>query len=206
MASEGDAPRRAGTIWVLDLIDPVPTVRPDVAADFRRASPDDLPALAAAYEGNTKAALSWRFERGLSCYTAWVEGILAAYGWVSFEEEYVGELNLRIRLVPGEAYIWDCVTLPVFRKNHLYSALLTYMVKALRKSELRRVWIGADLDNLGSQRGIARAGFRSVADLVVAKVFARSQIWAAARPGVPDSLINEAQRVFLNNREKLWLG
>lgn len=206
MAADGDIPRRVGTIWVLDLIDPVPTVTPDVAADFRRAGPDDLPALAAAYEGNTTAALGWRFERGLSCYTARVEGKLAAYGWVSFEEEYVGELNLRIRLVPGEAYIWDCVTLLAFRKNHLYSALLTYIVKDLRKADLRRVWIGADLDNLGSQRGIARAGFKSVADLVVARVFMRSQIWAIARPGVPDSMVGEAQRVFLNNREKLWLG
>jgi len=205
MISEGDDPRRAGTIWVLDLKDPVPIVKPDVVADFRRAGPDDLPALAAAYEGNTTAALSQRFERGLSCYLAWVEGVLAAYGWVSFEEECVGELNLRIRLVPGEAYIWDCVTLPAFRRNHLYSALLTYIVKDLRKADLRRVWIGADLDNLSSQRGIARAGFKSVADLLVVQTSSMRQIWAVAKPDVPEYLVGHARRVFLNNREKLWI-
>lgn len=204
--NEGDKTRRAGTIWVLDLNGPLPTVTPDVAADFRRAGPDNLPALAAAYEGNTTAVLSRRFERGLSCYTTWVEGILAAYGWVSFEEEYVGELNLRIRLAPGEAYIWDCATLPAFRKNHLYSGLLTYIVKDLRKTDLRLVWIGADLDNLASQRGIARAGFKGVADLVEAQESSMRQIWAVARPGVPEYLVGDARRVFLNSREKLWLG
>jgi ribosomal protein S18 acetylase RimI-like enzyme len=206
MASAGDAPRRAGTIWVLDLDDSIPVVTADLTASFCRASQEAVPALAAANEGNTPAVLSQRFERGLSCYIAWVGGNLAAYGWVSFDEEHVGELNLRIRLAPGEAYIWDCVTLPEFRKNHLYSALLSYIVKELRADNYCRVWIGADLDNLASQRGIERAGFKSVADLVVARVFAMRQVWALSKPGVPDALVAEARRVFLNSREKLWLS
>ena len=86
-----------------------------------------------------------RFETGRHCYTAWVAGVLAAYGWVSFEEEFIGELGLRLKLLPGEAYIWDCVTLPAYRQNHLYSALLGYMLDELRAGPLCRVWIGADL-------------------------------------------------------------
>jgi ribosomal protein S18 acetylase RimI-like enzyme len=89
-----------------------------------------------------------RFESGKRCYAVQVDdnparktaeiqrnerGKFAAYGWVSFNEEFIGELNLRIRLLGGEAYIWDCATLPEFRQKHLYSALLAYMVGELRR-------------------------------------------------------------------------
>jgi hypothetical protein len=108
-------------------------------------------------------------------------------------------------LLHEEAYIWDCVTLPAFRRNHLYSALLTYIVGELRAEKFHRIWIGADLNNLASQRGIARAGFIHVADLVLERVLTLRQVWVQGRPDVPESLVAEARRVFLNNRDKLWL-
>jgi hypothetical protein len=125
---------------------------------------------------------------------------------LSFEEEYIGELNLRLRLLSGEAYIWDCVTMPAFRQQRLYSGLLGYIVAELGAENLCRVWIGADLENLPSQRGIARAGFRPVADMVVARVLAMRLVWVQGRPGVPESLIAEARRAFLDNRDKVWLS
>jgi hypothetical protein len=96
------------------------------------------------------------------------------------------------------------VTLPAFRQNHLYSALLDYIVKELRAENLCRVWIGADLDNVPSQRGIARAGFQAVADLVIARVSAMRSVWVQGRPGVPEGLLVEARRAFLNSRDTLW--
>ena len=125
---------------------------------------------------------------------------------MSFNEEYVGELNLRLTLLPGEAYIWDCATLPAFRRNYLYGALLVYILGELRSENLCRVWIGADFDNVASQRGIARAGFQQVADLVVARVLALRSVWVQGRPNVPDGLVAEARRAFLNNRDKVWLA
>ena len=107
--------------------------------------------------------------------------------------------------MPGEAYIWDCATLFAFRQLHLYSALLTYILGELQAEHLCRVWIGADLENLASQRGIARAGFRHVADLVVARVFAMRLVWVEGQPGVSDYMLADARRAFLSNRDKVWL-
>jgi len=135
-----------------------------------------------------------------------VDGQITAYGWVSFEEEDIGELNLRIKLLPGEAYVWDCVTLPAFRKKLLYSALLTYILSELRAQNLNRVWIGADFDNVPSQKGIARAGLRHVADLVIERVLAMRQVWVTGLPDVPESIVAEARRAFLNDRDKVWLN
>lgn len=203
MASAESDPRRAGTIWMLNLDEPKPAITPLVAAAFRRAGPESAPALAEAM-GAGLEEVNQRFETGRSCYTAWVEGQLASYGWVSFDEEMVGELDLRLGLLPGEAYIWDCATLPAFRRKRLFSALLIFMDKELQAGPYCRAWIGANLDNLASQRGIARAGFHRVADLVVARVLGLRQVWMQSRPGVPESWTAEARRVFLGNRYEVW--
>jgi ribosomal protein S18 acetylase RimI-like enzyme len=203
MVSAENEPRGAGTIWMVDLDEPMPAITPLVAAVFRRAGPESAPALAAAM-GGAAAEVQERFETGRSCYTAWVDSQLAAYGWVSFDEEMIGELNLRLRLLPGEAYIWDCATLPAFRQKRLFSALLVYLVNELRAGPLCRAWIGADLDNVASQRGIARAGFHGVADLMIAPVQGPRQVWVQSWPGVPESLVAEARRVFLGHLDGVW--
>lgn len=64
---------------------------------------------------------------------------------------------------------------------------------------------GADLDNTASQRGIARAGFHYIADLVIERVLALRLAWVQGRPNVPDHLVTEARRAFLDNRDKVWL-
>lgn len=206
MVSAENDPRRAGVIWALNLDEPTPPITPRIPAAFRLAGLESVSALADAMGPDASAEILKRFETGRRCYTAWLGDKLAAYGWVSFNEEYIGELNLHLTLLPGEAYIWDCATLPSYRQNYLYSALLVYILGELRSEDLCRVWIGADLDNVASQRGIARAGLRPVADLLIARVLTLRLVWVQGWPGVPESLVAEARRAFLHNRDKVWLA
>ena len=206
MVSAENDPRRHGTIWALNLDKEMPAVSPRVHADFRRVTPDLAPALASSTSSLPLTEITKRLESGRQGYAAWVDNQIAAYGWVSFEDEDIGELNLRIKLLPGEAYIWDCVTLPAFREKLLYSALLIYILGELRAQNLCRAWIGADFDNVASQRGMARAGFHHVADLVIERVLAMRQAWVIGLPDVPESIIAEARRAFLNDRDKVWLN
>lgn len=206
MVSAENDPRRAGTIWMLDLDDSIPAITPRVATTFRRVSRDLVPALVSTLGRDTSAEILHRFQTGRRCYTAWVGDQLASYGWVSFDEEHIGELNLRIRLLPGEAYLWDCATVPALRRNHLYSALLAYMLGELHAAGVCRAWIGADMANKPSQQGIARAGFQHVADLVMARVLTLRQVWVQGQPGVPDHIVAEARRAFLNDRDKVWIN
>ena len=205
MVSAENDPRPAGTIWAFHLDQPVPTIKPVIDATFCRVSAESITELSALMEATTSTAIINRLERGRRCYVAQVEGRFVAYGWVSFDEEFIGELNLRLRLLPGEAYIWDCATLPAFQRNRLYSALLTYILADLKSEHFHRILIGADFENVTSQKGIARAGFRHVADLIRARVLARRQVWVQGQPDVPESLVAEARRAFLNDRDKVWL-
>ena len=204
MVSAENDPRRTGTIWMLNLDETTPIVTPRIHAEFRRVTPDLVPALSAIRGYDASAEFLKRFDTDRSCYGAWVEGQLAAFGWVSYEDEEIGELNLRIKLLPGEVYVWDCVTALGFRGNGLYSALLSYILGELRNQRICRAWIGADRNNIPSQKGIARAGFHHIADLVIERVVALRQVWVAALPNVPESIVAEARRAFLNDRNKIW--
>ena len=204
MVSAENDPRRHGTIWLLNLDKEMPAVLPRIHADFCRVTPDLAPALASSTDSLSLTEITKRLESGRQGYAARVEGQVAAYGWVSFEEEDIGELNLRIKLLPGEAYIWDCATLPAFREKLIYSALLIYILDDLRAQNLCRAWIGADYDNLASQKGMARAGFQHVADLVIERVLAMRQVWVTGLPDVPEPIVTEARRAFLNDRDKVW--
>jgi hypothetical protein len=206
MVSADNDPRRHGTIWMLNLDQEPPALTPRIAADFRRITPDLAPALASSIDALSLAEITRRLESGRQCYATWVNGQVAAYGWVSFVEEDIGELNLRIKLLPGEAYIWDCATLPAFREKLLYSALLIYILGELRAQDLCRAWIGADYDNIPSQKGMARAGFHHVADLVIERVLTIRQVWVVGLPDVPESIVAAARRAFLNDRDKVWLN
>jgi GNAT superfamily N-acetyltransferase len=142
------------------------------------------------------AIMLQRFARGRHCYAAMVDGKLAAYGWVTFDEEAIGELGLRFRLKAGEAYIWDCATLPAYRRQHLYTALLSYIASELRASGLCRLWIGADMDNLASQKGMALAGFQPAIDFLVESAQGISRPRLNARPGIPEQLVMNVHRAL----------
>ncbi len=205
MASADRDPRKAGTIWAINLGEDMPVILPGCPATFRQVEPDSAEALAVAMGPGSQGEIRRRFEAKRRCYAAWMDDVIASYGWVTYDEEIVGELDLRVRLVFGEAYIWDCRTLPAYRRQHLYSALLSYILRDMYTSQpVCRAWIGANLDNVASQRGIARAGFYRVADLLVERVLAMRLVWAEGRPDVPDSWVAEARRVYLGNRDNVW--
>lgn len=192
--------RPPGTMWVMELDRPPPTAEPGRPAAFARLGPESARLLADAMGAADPAFVLDRFAGGRRCYAARVDDALAAYGWVSFGEEAIGEVQLRMRLDPGEAYIWDCATLPPFRRLGLYTALLAHMAGELHREGFCRAWIGADGDNLPSQKGIDRAGFQAVADLWIFHLGRMRLAWLIARPGVPRRLARDVRHALLGGR------
>lgn len=182
-----------GKFWVFERAWLVPTnVLPRVPATFERIGPGAALYLANAMQLDDPAPIIERFTPQRRCYTAWVDQVIAAYGWVSFEYEDIGEIELRLRLRPGEAYVWDCATLPEYRRQGLYSSLLTHILRELRAENLERVWIGAESINLPSLQGIARAGFMHVADIFEPGEGVGPTRVLRGVPGVPESLVDTA--------------
>src|SRR5262245_53841176 len=122
-----------GALWTIDLRDPAPApVLPHIAATFGEVRQDTSDLLAPAMGLVDSGLVLQRFASGRRCFAAWVAGAIASYGWVSRGTECIGELERPIRMREGEAYIWDCATLPLHRRKRLYSTLLGHVALVLR--------------------------------------------------------------------------
>jgi GNAT superfamily N-acetyltransferase len=189
-----------GILWMARLDGPFspPQIRPRLPAIISRAGSGDVAELAQAMGYSDAGPVLRRFSRGRQCYIARVDGKLVAYGWITFDREDIGELGLHIRLNAGEAYIWDCATLPAYRGQRLYPALLAHMLAALRHDGYRRVWIGTDADNLPSQRGVALIGCQPIAEIIVA---ADGQYATRGCPGASPQDVLEAHYALFGNRD-----
>jgi GNAT superfamily N-acetyltransferase len=105
-------------------------------------------------EGDLVAA---RVGRGCRCFGALLGDELAGYGWLSTGPEWIGEIQLEITPRQGEAYIWNCVTLPAHRRKGVFGALVASIVAQARNEGVSRLWIGS-VGHLG-QHSVVQAGF-----------------------------------------------
>lgn len=189
-----------GILWMLRLDRPLPgSPQPRIPVNFSCAGLGEAAELASAMCLDDPTPVLQRFHRGSRCYIVRADGKTVAYGWISFDEEDVGELGLRIRLNEGEAYIWDCCTLPAYRGQRIYPALLAYMLGELQNAGFQRVWIGTDADNLPSQVGVALAGCQPVLDVV--RDTSTSRLVSRGRPEVPIQDVEDAHYTMFGNRD-----
>lgn len=106
-----------------------------------------------------------RLSSGRRAYAVEAGPSVVAYGWVSLGDEHIAEVEGTIRVGPGEAYIWDCATLPAWRGRGLYPALLRAIARDLAAEGLEWVWIAARRENLPSLRGFEKAGYVPMANV-----------------------------------------
>lgn len=201
--ASGSASWQVGILWMLKLRKgalPVPPA-PLVTSTFQCIGSDEaLPLSRVMGHEDTREVLQ-RFTTGKRCYVGRVGGMIATYGWVTFDEEHIGELGLSIRMQPGEAYIWDCVTLPAYRGLRLYPALLAHMLHELASEGLCRIWIGTDLDNIPSQKGVALVGCQPVIDVGITRVQTTSKLWMRPHPGASEHDVEAARRTLSGSGE-----
>jgi ribosomal protein S18 acetylase RimI-like enzyme len=133
-----------------------------------------------------------------------VQDQIAAYCWFSQTPECIGEMEREIQISAGEAYVWDCATLPAFRRKNLYKALLGHLTLFLKAEGLRRVWIGSSLDNHPSQRAFKRAGFQPVVTAVYVRLYNLGCMVIIGTPPAPPDLVAAARRRLALSQELSW--
>jgi len=99
-----------------------------------------------------------RFARGCRCFAVMIKGSIAGYGWLSAGPEWIGELQLEISPDPGEAYIWNCVTVREHRRKGVFRSLLGGIARTADAEGTRRLWIGSVA--IPAEKAVAASGFR----------------------------------------------
>jgi GNAT superfamily N-acetyltransferase len=193
--------RHVGIFWLFKLEELSSTrafsVTPGLPVIFRRVGPDAIGSLAQVMGMEDNTPIMRRFERGKQCYAGLLADDIVTYGWVTFDEEDIGELGLKARLRAGEAYIWDCGTPPAHRGKRLYPALLAHILGALAAEGISRAWLGTDADNIPSQKGVALVGFQPILDVGFMRSSTGNDMWMRQRPGVSEHDAMDAHRVLL---------
>jgi GNAT superfamily N-acetyltransferase len=113
-----------------------------------------------AVSGLTTAECQRRFDVGNRAVAGSINGRVAAIGWCAAGQVGIGELGLEFSMPPANRYLWDFVTSPDFRGRGIYPALLRAFID--HEPEVARFWVGHDLGNRASGRGILKVGFRAV--------------------------------------------
>ncbi|MGH2493557.1 MAG: GNAT family N-acetyltransferase [Ktedonobacteraceae bacterium] len=199
--SFGEDSRHVGIFWLMKLDEAFSarafSVTPGLPVTFQRVGPETLDSLARVMGMTDHTSIARRFERGKRCYAGLLSEQIVTYGWVTFDEESIGELNLKARLRAGEAYIWDCTTLPAYRGQRLYPALLAHILGALAAEGISHAWLGTDADNIPSQKGVALAGFQPILDVGFVHSPTGKSMWIRERPGISEQDARDAHRVLL---------
>ncbi len=183
-----------GALWAQDLALPANAPeppRPGMA--LSELSFESAPSLATAMGLADAGTVRDRFKAGRRAFAASSAAQIVAYAWVSQGVECIGELERHLELRDGEAYIWDCGTLPQFRRQGLYISLLRYVVATLRGEGIQRAWIGASIQNVPSIRAFARAGFQPVLTLTYVHLFAFRRLRVQGDRTASPALIADAK-------------
>jgi GNAT superfamily N-acetyltransferase len=141
--------------------DPTPRLAPMPTLLLHR---EEDASVMAALQQRSEGDLARRFEAGHRAYVATCDGERAAWGWVATRSAEIGEVGASFTLPARERYLWNFVTLDVYRGRGIYPRLLQAIVR-LESREADRFWIAYAPENRASGAGIRKAGFVDLAEL-----------------------------------------
>jgi ribosomal protein S18 acetylase RimI-like enzyme len=195
-----------GMLWVIDTerSSAPPPLIPRIAVRFEEVRLESALSLAAAMEFPQSDPVVQRLTTGRRCFAGWLDGQIVTYGWVSQRDEGVGELERTYRMPTGDAYIWNCVTLPAYRRQGLYEALLSFVNRKLLREGVRRIWIGSAIGNEASRRAFTRTSFQPIIALIYVRLMSLSCLWLADQRDAPAHLIADARRMLIAEHERAW--
>lgn len=193
----------SGTFWVVDAGNGLPPAcAARVETEFEEITASGADDLAAAANQVTPGPIRHRLLNGRRCFALKAGGQIASFGWVTLGPENVGELEREFNLREDEAYIWDCVTLPSWRRKRLFSSLLSQIIYQLRAEGVPRIWIGASRQNRASIQGIENAGFEHVLDLVYRRFYRLIILWIQKASSAPPKIVSAAYSILLKDYER----
>jgi RimJ/RimL family protein N-acetyltransferase len=148
--------------FCIDLLDEIPPAPAELPLLVRRATERDFRQFRSApYPFARHAQFYDRF--GIDeCYLAFWQGAIVHIAWVYYPDQLKKHPTPFRILRPDEAAIANCVTIDEFRGKGVYPTVVRVLLENLKKQGYRRCYMYIEVDNIASQRGVSKLGFRPV--------------------------------------------
>ena len=150
------------------------------------------PALMAAM-GPEGDLVELREQRRSRCFVATRGQGILGYGWLSEQVEWIGEIRLEIVPADGEAYLWNCVTVPAHRRTGIFTSLLISVAGRLQARGLSRLWIASAG---GAEKALANAGYTRVLQLGETRLLGLRRLTVKPAAGADPELVEQAFAVL----------
>lgn len=95
----------------------------------------------------------------MRCYLAFDTGRIVHSSWCSSVATWTDELQTYLAPPPGDAYVYESLTVEAARGRGIYPIVLRAISADLHQEGVKRIWIGVESTNEASIRAISKAGF-----------------------------------------------
>ena len=113
----------------------------------------------------SQSEINARIQTGHHPYIAFMEKTPVAYGWVATREASISGFQFFFTIPAKNCYLWNFLTLPEWRGRGIYPHFLQAIIHQERLAN--HFWIGYEPGNEASARGISKAGFHVVSELII---------------------------------------
>lgn len=110
-------------------------------------------------------------------YVAIKNGEVVAYAWITEEALFVDEINYRYPLDSDEIYLYACFVSEAHRGEGIHTMLLYDRLKDYRNRGYTRAYTAVIANNIGSIKGIKKAGFIKLTFVRYLKVLSKEEWW-----------------------------
>lgn len=176
--------RSIGLDWRSEIIaersleEPIQEIEPRIEVTIRIATEDDLDKFKGIVNERKFELFEERFKKGRVCFVALFQGKIVYFGWISFENEYESNCQIKVELNGKGAYWFDCYTAPKYRQNKLHTALTTKALIYLKNKGYKKVLILVYNNNIFSRKAFSKVGFKGKKIVTLIKLFGlKFYIW-----------------------------
>lgn len=154
------------------LVDPYPKIDAKIDVEVCMITNDELQKIAENFENLTEEEAERRLKMGHLCFGAILKGKIVHLRWVSLNETYIGDLERKLEVPPGSAWVYDAYTILKYRGSGISPKVFSEIAHYLKEvKHIEKVYLAISHDNFPSLRTAQKEGLRKIA------VVAYMRIW-----------------------------
>ena len=174
-----------GIDWISEILfersleEPIQERNPRIKVTIREATEDDLDKFKGIVTETKFELFRKRFKKdGSICLIALDRERIACFAWISFEDEFESNAQVKVKLGEKEAYCFDAYTMQEYRNSGLHTAIFTKRLMYSRDKGYKKVLTLVQNKNVYSIKTVKKVGFRGKKIVTLVKLFGlKFHIW-----------------------------